>query len=90
MTIENDRVHTLAKLISRIFHFSKKWKTFEMSCILACYDRQKTTSKVNQQPANHTESDEQLVSKEIVVSRRWESKHQNLASDELMRVKFPQ
>ena len=34
----------------------------------------KTTSKVNQKPANHTESDEQLVSKEIAVSRRWESK----------------
>ena len=44
-----------------------------MSCTLACYDRQKTASKVNQQPANHTESDERLVSKEISVSRRWET-----------------
>ena len=26
------------------FILSKKWKTLETSCMLACYDRQKTTS----------------------------------------------
>ena len=41
MSIEINRVDTLAKLISRVYYLLEEMKSREKSCTLACYDHQK-------------------------------------------------
>ena len=60
MSTENDRVHTLAKLTFRFFHLLEEVEDLRNVVCTSCYGRRKTTSKVNQQSANHTQSNERL------------------------------
>lgn len=47
MSVENNTFHTLAKLVPKVFHVLEE-KTWEKTCTLVCYDRQKNNMEVNQ------------------------------------------
>ena len=72
MTIENNRVNTLAKLISRVFHVLEEVEDLKNAVPTCLLWPTKDNIEINQRPANHTERDERLGLKESAAWRRRE------------------